>query len=78
MHNGLGIQSDYIFLYNLVEPFYFLHAIIFSDYERLADEQKETLGQYVVILHSYWGLGRLPLQVPDIRAVLELCAKVGI
>lgn len=47
-----------------------------SNYDRLTEGQKETLGQFVIILHSYWGLGTLPLQVPDIKAVLELCAKL--
>ena len=47
-----------------------------SDYSRLSETQKENLGQFVIVLHSYWGQGTLPLQVPDIKAVLELCAKV--
>uniref|UniRef100_A0A6F9DTW6 [histone H3]-lysine(4) N-trimethyltransferase n=1 Tax=Phallusia mammillata TaxID=59560 RepID=A0A6F9DTW6_9ASCI len=47
-----------------------------SNYSRLTDSQKEGLGQFVVVLHSYWGQGALPLQVPDIKAVLELCAKI--
>jgi len=51
--------------------------VLCLDYSRLSEAQKESLGQFVVILHSYWGQGTLPLQVPDIKAVLELCAKVG-
>ena len=47
------------------------------DYNRLSAAQTEVLGQFIVVLHSYWGQGTLPLQVPDIKAVLELCAKVG-
>ncbi|XP_076816367.1 histone-lysine N-methyltransferase SMYD3-like isoform X2 [Clavelina lepadiformis] len=47
-----------------------------SNYTLLSDDQKEALGQFVIVMHSYWGQGALPVQVPDIKAVLELCSKI--
>uniref|UniRef100_F6RQ08 [histone H3]-lysine(4) N-trimethyltransferase n=1 Tax=Ciona intestinalis TaxID=7719 RepID=F6RQ08_CIOIN len=47
-----------------------------SNYNKLSQNQKEALMNFLVILHTFWSPKPLPPQVTDNKMLLELCARI--